>query len=796
MQFELNERIPGKDKIEYTVSQMIALMNDTDRKADAMKNQKWYQKMLKTVLGKNKAAKEEIIENHEKLNAYMAETIAELYRREAFDTQTLVTLGAQINQVYSNIPEIKEILYTTAVSLNSKIESLDSFVVLIGNIDTGKYNNLNSITVVCEIVSKLDERILNNDEKMEILRSKIRQKGCIPDTEKTLDELAGELLSLSESDANEMYSDLISVGAESFWVSVFSQLIEQYHFLAPSAKKAVKANVIVDRVLVANNLEPGTCFSYMEIFDDLVTAKQEMYDQCDHYTKAVSTTKDKTLPMNKTISEPEPMEKMASEEKSQEEEYEMPSAGTDEAEETINLTDECISSILQIEPEQTREFKNKRLHFKSFINCAGTLMFKNCVIFYNEYDGDEITINSGASLMMNNCVVICKGYDKKPFISSLGSKEIIIEKCTFIDCINFIYGEYIESFSMQYCYTRDCMEGFINLYGFESSAIQGNVFIFNQLNKYSKERDVVFINTSSNKSATFFEYNSAFEATEFRLNWDEPKKKMVGYAFSVLKDDGAYIKNCSFVNLSGGIEGRAFTDCWFENCHEAITSPSKFTGLNLEIDKCIFWGSTDVIKAMCPTSIKNCKFISCYGQLIEGQLPGGVDIEFCEFEFIVNKDNGKNIPDFDDKYGYNSVIRLVRGDRKEGITNHINKCTFNNIQMQQNYLISASNVYYHDGPIITINDCRFSNCATKRQDKKLIKEWDTYDRFLSRNIKQNTITIYSCTGLDNINSTIDTSTTEINIPNQDQEIGSTITLENWKSLLKELIGSTIDYQSI
>ena len=342
MQFEVNERIPEKNKIEYTVSQMIALMNDTDRKADAMKNQKWYQKMLKTVLGKNKATKEEIVENHDKLNAYMAETIAELYRREAFDNQTLVTLGAQINQVYSNIPEIKEILYNTALSLNSKIESLDSFVVLNGNIDVGKYNNLNPLVSICEIISKLDERILNNEEKMDILRSKIEQTGCIPNIEKSLSELTGELLSLSESDANEVYSDLIAVGTDSFWVSVFSQLIEQYHFLAPSAKKAVKSKVIADRVLLANDLEPETCFSYMEIFDDLVVAKREMYTQCVYHMESVPANEEKLLIPPDEVVESESMEVTLPEEDSHNKVYEMLSEGNDTFGEKISSTDENI----------------------------------------------------------------------------------------------------------------------------------------------------------------------------------------------------------------------------------------------------------------------------------------------------------------------------------------------------------------------------------------------------------------------------------------------------------------------
>ena len=68
-------------RINMILSGMTALMNDTDSKVSSMESQNWFKRMIKTVTGKNKLTQSEIQQNHDKLNAYMSEAIAELYNR-------------------------------------------------------------------------------------------------------------------------------------------------------------------------------------------------------------------------------------------------------------------------------------------------------------------------------------------------------------------------------------------------------------------------------------------------------------------------------------------------------------------------------------------------------------------------------------------------------------------------------------------------------------------------------------------------------------------------------------------
>ena len=86
---------------------MTALMNDTDNKVEVMESQGWFKRMIKTVTGQNKATKEQIQRNHEKLNAYMSEAIAELYKQNCIDHQIIISLGNQLNELYAEHIQLK-----------------------------------------------------------------------------------------------------------------------------------------------------------------------------------------------------------------------------------------------------------------------------------------------------------------------------------------------------------------------------------------------------------------------------------------------------------------------------------------------------------------------------------------------------------------------------------------------------------------------------------------------------------------------------------------------------------------
>ena len=54
--------------LNMILSGMTALLNDTDNKVAMLESQNWFQRMCRTISGKNKMTQQEIQRNHDKIN--------------------------------------------------------------------------------------------------------------------------------------------------------------------------------------------------------------------------------------------------------------------------------------------------------------------------------------------------------------------------------------------------------------------------------------------------------------------------------------------------------------------------------------------------------------------------------------------------------------------------------------------------------------------------------------------------------------------------------------------------------
>ena len=127
-------------RLNIILSQMTALMNSTDEMVAKMESQNWFQRMVRTVSGKNKMTQNEIQQNHDKLNVYMSEAIAELYNRNCIDHEILISLGTQLNELYADHLQLKQMLGAFVSKLNEKIDSVDNFHMLTTEINQGVYS--------------------------------------------------------------------------------------------------------------------------------------------------------------------------------------------------------------------------------------------------------------------------------------------------------------------------------------------------------------------------------------------------------------------------------------------------------------------------------------------------------------------------------------------------------------------------------------------------------------------------------------------------------------------------------
>lgn len=187
----------SSDRINMILAGMTALMNDTNSKVSAMESQNWFKRMVRTVTGKNKMTQAEIEQNHDKLNAYMSEAIAELYNRNCIDSKVMISLGIQINELYIEHVQLKQMLGAFINKLNEKIDSVDNFHMLTTEIEQGVYTSTSPIIAVCKVISQFDNRILSDNRKLDIIKRDLVEQGILNNNKQKLRDYLNSIISIS-----------------------------------------------------------------------------------------------------------------------------------------------------------------------------------------------------------------------------------------------------------------------------------------------------------------------------------------------------------------------------------------------------------------------------------------------------------------------------------------------------------------------------------------------------------------------------------------------------------------------
>lgn len=208
-----------KDDINYLAKQsasnlniilagMTALMNDIETKVHLMQSQNWFKRMVKTVTGKNKLTLSEIQQNRDKLNAYMAEAIADLYHRNCIDHQIMLGLGTRLNELYVEHLQLKEMLGLFIDKLNEKIDSIDNFHMLTKEIEQGVYSSYSPIVAICMILSQFDKKILEDDRKLDILKRSMIDSNILSDEKIILREYLMSIVDIPMHQVGQIYLEL------------------------------------------------------------------------------------------------------------------------------------------------------------------------------------------------------------------------------------------------------------------------------------------------------------------------------------------------------------------------------------------------------------------------------------------------------------------------------------------------------------------------------------------------------------------------------------------------------------
>ena len=261
-------------KLNMIISGMTALMNDNDSKVAQLEGQNWFQRMCRTITGKNKATRDEIQRNHDKINAYMSEAIAELYNRNLIDHEIILSLGTQINELYADHIQLKQMLGAFAAKLNEKIESVDNFHMLMEEISQGVYSSGNKLAEICKVISQLDHRTLNDSRKLDIVRRGLVSQGILSDEQIGLREYLAQVVEISSDDAGRIYLELGTLKGN-FMANIILAMMSDYHFLPDMARKMKNKPAMIADVIEAGRLDEGVTLSLSEIYDDFINSKIE-----------------------------------------------------------------------------------------------------------------------------------------------------------------------------------------------------------------------------------------------------------------------------------------------------------------------------------------------------------------------------------------------------------------------------------------------------------------------------------------------------------------------------------------
>lgn len=263
--------------LNMILSGMTALLNDTDNKVAMLESQSWFQRMCRTISGKNKMTQQEIQQNHDKINLYVSQAMTELFEQQCIDRQIMMSLGNQLNELYAEHLQLKQMLGAFVSKLNEKIESIDNFHMLNTEIEQGVYSSCSPIVGICKILAQMDKRCIQDYRKMNILQRSMASQGILNDTQTTLADYLMSIAQISVDDAGAIYIELSSIRGN-FMANIILRMIENYHFLPDMARKLKNKQALVESVIANEQLEPSITLSIKDVYDDLVNSKLDMIE--------------------------------------------------------------------------------------------------------------------------------------------------------------------------------------------------------------------------------------------------------------------------------------------------------------------------------------------------------------------------------------------------------------------------------------------------------------------------------------------------------------------------------------
>ena len=276
-----NQIVPNNDiqflasrsnqNLNVIIAGMTDLMEENDAKVAMLENQDWFQRMSYTITGQNKMTQREIQQNHDKINLYVTQALGELYNQNCINHEIILGLGNRINELYASQVEIKQMIGAFAQKLNEKIESIDSYHMLVTEVNQGVYRNKNNFVSLCQIMSQLDLRTVKDDRKMNILIRAMEEQEILKENRVTILNVLKELLEVSDNEAGMLMLFLGNIRSDML-ANVMEQTLYAYYTVPEMIRPNINKNSIVENILSENSIDSSNAFSTYDLCVTLIDA--------------------------------------------------------------------------------------------------------------------------------------------------------------------------------------------------------------------------------------------------------------------------------------------------------------------------------------------------------------------------------------------------------------------------------------------------------------------------------------------------------------------------------------------
>lgn len=264
MHFFLAQDSAETDKM---IAGMRALIEENKNAYEAMKNQKWFQRIWYTITRKNSATVKEMQMNRDKLSMYCVNVLTQIVQHRDLSDAMLVSLESSLRDMTRLHIQLQGVVYDLAKKLDEKINSVDSYQNLITDIQNGIFNKAGSFVGVIDILSRVDERTAGDSERLKRIKETMNSNRFDFNESIHAEKFGEQVLALPEESVGRIYLFAQNHRHLNFLAYVCC-LIEMYFYALETDRTHMSKKVIHD-AMEKCHLADGVSFSIDVAFGDL-----------------------------------------------------------------------------------------------------------------------------------------------------------------------------------------------------------------------------------------------------------------------------------------------------------------------------------------------------------------------------------------------------------------------------------------------------------------------------------------------------------------------------------------------